>query len=179
MKNNLSRRLPVGILWSLVFILLGDSACGVYSFSGVSTNAASISIAEFYNNTDLGPANIGQTFTNKLKDYMLQNTTMGVVTENGELQVEGVVTGFALSNVAPIASAGGVRDAAALTRLTITVKVTYTNTQDDAMSFRDRTFTFFENVDNDVAPDAISDAVISKIMDQIILDIFNSTVANW
>jgi hypothetical protein len=161
-------------------LLLTAGSCGVYSFSGVSINAKSISISEFYNNTDLGPANINQTFTNKLKDYMLQNTTMGVVTENGELQMEGIITGFALSNVAPTAAANdNTRDAAALTRLTITVKVTYTNTTDDSMSFRDKTFSFYENVDNDVSPDAINETVINKILDQIILDIFNASVANW
>lgn len=161
-------------------LFLSTSSCGIYSFSGVSINAKTISIAEFYNNTDLGPANIGQTFTNKLKDYMLQNTTMSMVTENGELQIEGIITSFALSNVAPTAAANGnTRDAAALTRLTITVKVTYTNSNDDSMSFRDKTFSFFENVDNDVSPDAISETVINKILDQIILDIFNASVANW
>jgi hypothetical protein len=156
------------------------SSCGVYSFSGVAINAKSISIAEFYNNTDLGPANIGQTFTNKLKDYMLQNTSMAIVQENGELQMEGIITDFRIADVAPTAGATtNDRDASALSRLTITVKVTYVNGGDDSMSFRDKSFSFYENVDNTLSPDAISEAVINRILDQIILDIFNASVANW
>lgn len=156
------------------------SSCGVYSFSGVAINAKSISIAEFYNNTDLGPANIGQTFTNKLKDYMLQNTSMAIVQENGELQMEGIITDFRIADVAPTAGATvNDRDASALSRLTITVKVTYVNDGDDSMSFRDKSFSFYENVDNTLSPDAISEAVINRILDQIILDIFNASVANW
>jgi hypothetical protein len=169
----------VVIVLALVSILIPTS-CGVYSFSGVSINAKSISIAEFYNNTDLGPANLGQTFTNKLKDYMLQNTQMAIANDNAELQIEGIVTGFTIENVAPTAATGNdLRDAAALSRLNISVKVTYTNTLDDSMSFRDRNFSFYENVDNNLSPDAISEAVINKILDQIILDIFNASVANW
>jgi Lipopolysaccharide-assembly len=165
----------------ITFLLsLTTTACGVYSFSGVNITAKNISISEFYNNTDLGPANIGQTFTNKLKDYMLQNTSLAFVPDNGELQMEGVVTDFRIADVAPTAAANpNERDAAALSRLTITVKVTYVNNTDDTMSFRDKTFSFYENVDNDISPDAISEAVINKILDQIILDIFNASVANW
>lgn len=163
-----------------LLLLINTSSCGVYSFSGVSISAKSISIAEFYNNTDLGPANIGQTFTNKLKDYMLQNTSMAIVQEDGELQLEGIVTDFKITDVATTAAASpNERDAAALSRLTITIKVTYVNTTDESMSFQDKSFSFYENVDNNISPDAISEAVITKILDQIILDIFNATVANW
>ena len=62
--------------------------------TGSSTTAKTISIAEFYNNTDLGQANLGQTFTNQLKNYLIQNSNLAVVTEDGELQMEGEITGF-------------------------------------------------------------------------------------
>lgn len=165
---------------TLLLLTTSITSCGVYSFTGVAINAKSISIIDFYNNTDLGPANIGQTFTNKLKDYMLQNTSMAVVQENGELQMEGIVTEYRISDIAPTAAASSnERDVAALSRLTITVKVTYVNTTDDTMSFRDKSFSFYENVDNTISPDAISETVINRILDQIILDIFNASVANW
>lgn len=168
------------LVYFLFLFLLGNiSSCRIYSFTGVTITAKNISISEFYNNTDLGPANLGQTFTNKLKDFMLQNTSLAIVPENGELQMEGVITGFQLSQVAPTAGSNpNDITAAALTKLTITVKATYYNSTDESMSFTDKTFSFFENVDND-NPDAISEAVINKILDQIILDIFNASVANW
>ena len=64
-------------------------SCGVginYSMTGTSTAAQTISISEFYNNTDLGPANLGQTFTNQLKNYIIQNSNLAVVAEEGEVQ---------------------------------------------------------------------------------------------
>lgn len=167
-------------LATLILVITSVTSCGVYSFTGVAISAKSISILDFYNNTDLGPANIGQTFTNRLKDYMLSNTSMAIVQENGELQMEGIVTEYRITDIAPTAAASSnERDVAALSRLTITVKVTYVNTTDDTMSFRDKTFSFYENVDNTISPDAISDVVINRILDQIILDIFNASVANW
>ena len=51
------------------------SSCGIsgiqYSMTGAATTAQTISIAEFYNNADLGPANMAQTFTNDLKNYFV------------------------------------------------------------------------------------------------------------
>jgi hypothetical protein len=84
----------------------------------------------FFNNTDLGPANLGQTFTNRLKEYVQQNSSLRVVKENGELQIEGTLTQYAVSPVAPVSGAATNRlgDPAALTRLTISVRVNYVDT---------------------------------------------------
>jgi len=171
--------LPIACCLLPILFLLSSSSCGVYSFSGVSISARNISIAEFYNNTDLGPANLGQTFTNRLRDYMLQNTNLAIVQESGELQMEGIITDYKITQVAPTVSNNPNQfDASAQSQLTISVRVTYTNTKDDTMSFENKSFSFPQNVDND-NPDAISEAVINKVLDQIILDIFNASVANW
>ena len=95
-------------MWSLVSILaISLTSCGVtvnYSMTGIATTAQTISIAEFYNNADLGPANMGQTFTNSLKDYFIQNTSLTVVAEEGELQMDGEITNFTVTDIAPTAT---------------------------------------------------------------------------
>src|SRR4029079_19674946 len=92
---------------SLILVSLAClSGCGLYSFSGASTAAKNISIEPFFNNTDLAPANISQTFTNKLKDYYQRNSSLKVVPENGELQVNGVITEYRINPIAPVASTG-------------------------------------------------------------------------
>ncbi len=190
MKNNSTFQLPAfnfqallsvltAYLLPILVLVTATSSCGIYSFTGVSITAKNITIAELYNNTDLGPANLGQTCTNRLKDYMLQNTNLAVAQENGELQMEGVITDFKITQVAPTAANNATQfDTSAQSQLTITVRLTYTNTKDEAMSFRDKSFSFSQNVDND-NPDTISEAVINTVLDQIILDIFNASVANW
>jgi hypothetical protein len=164
----------------VVFFTLSFSSCGVYSFRGATTNANNISIAEFYNNTDLAPANIGQTFTNRLKDYMIQNTNLSVIQENGELQLEGIITGYSLNQIAPTASGNDQKgDLAASTRFTIAVRVTYVNTKDETMSFKDKTFSFYRDFSNDLNFSDVEENLTRQIFDQIVLDIFNASVANW
>ncbi len=156
------------------------SSCGVYSFTGSGTNAKTISIEEFFNNTDLGPANLGQTFTNSLKDYMIQNTNLSVVQEDGELHLEGIITSYRVTQIAPTASGDPSRiDAAASSRLTITIKATYVNSLDETMSFKDKSFSFYRDFSNDLNLTDIEDTLIRQIYEQLILDIFNASIANW
>lgn len=163
-----------------ILMTIQISSCGVYSFQGTTTNAKNISIQEFYNNTELAPANIGQVFTNRLKDYMIQNTNLNVVPENGQLQMEGIITGYSLTQIAPVASGDPSRgDLAASTRFTITVKVTYINSLDESMSFKDRSFSFYRDFSNDLNFADIEENLTRQIFDQLALDIFNASVANW
>lgn len=183
MSNNkivlaIGKLLAVVGCWISIPVLL--ISCGVYSFTGSGTSAKTISIDEFYNNTDLGPANLGQQFTNSLKDYMIQNTNLSVIQSNGELHLEGVVSNYAVSQIAPTASGDPSRiDAAASSRLTITVKATYVNSLDESMSFKDKTFSFYRDFNNELNLTDIEDGLIRQIYDQIILDIFNASIGNW
>src|SRR5882724_12488627 len=119
------------ILISLVTIssILLMSGCLKYSLSGASTNAKSIQVDGFFNNTELGPANFGQTVTNRVKDYFQQNSSLRVVPTNGELQIEGTIVTYATAPIAPQASTGSGANTTpnygAQTRLTIALKVNY------------------------------------------------------
>lgn len=167
----------------VVIAILFFSGCGVsvqYSMTGIATTAKTISIVEFYNNADLGPANMGQTFTNSIKNYFVQNTSLTVVAEEGELQLEGEITNFAVTDIAPT-STGNPDDIsrASSSRLTITVKATYINTLDDKMSFKDKSFSFYKDFSNDLTVTDVQDQFTKEIFDRIINDIFNASVANW
>jgi hypothetical protein len=148
--------------------------------TGIATTAKTISITEFYNNADLGPANMGQTFTNSIKNYFVQNTSLRVIGEEGELQLEGEITNFAVTDIAPTTS-GNPDDIsrASSSRLTITVKATYVNTLDDKMSFKDKTFSFYKDFSNELTVTDVQDQYTKEIFDRIINDIFNASVANW
>lgn len=148
--------------------------------TGSTVTAQTITITEFYNNSDLGPANMGQTLTNDLKNYFVQNTNLSVVQEEGELVLEGEITNFTLSPIAPV-STGDPNDitSASSTRLTITVKATYINTLDDKMSFKDKTFSFYRDFPSDQPLAEVEEQYTKQIFERIINDIFNASVANW
>lgn len=182
LKNNLLRVASI-ITW----VALGSfSGCiPHYSLSGAATNAKTIVVDQFFNNTDLGPANLAQDFTNRVKDYFQQNSSLRVIPENGELQIDGVVSEYRLNPVAPTATPGAANAAslgantAALTRLTIVVKVNYVDTTEPKNSFKDKSFSFFQDFDNGVTFTSVQEDLQKKIFDQILIDIFNATVANW
>lgn len=162
-----------------VLLLSLSQGCGVYSFSGAATSAKTISIEPFFNNTDLAPANIGATFTNKLKDYYQQNSSLRV-TESGELHIEGIISEYRVNPMAPV-STGRANDpnTAALSRLTIAVRITFEDTLEPKNNFKDRTFSFYKDFDNNLNFTSIQEDLEKQIFDQILIDIFNATVANW
>jgi len=164
-------------------LLLAFSACGVsvqYSMTGIATDATSISFSEFYNNSDLGPANMGQVFTNSIKNYFLQNTSLAVVAEEGELQLDGEITNFTVTPIAPTSNGDpNALTTASSSRLTITIRATFVNTKNDKMSFKDKTFSFYKDFPNEQNIADVQDQYTKDIFDRIIQDIFNASVANW
>jgi len=182
--NTASRTFYDYVTSAAVFIIvLALTSCGVgvkYSMTGTSTQATNISIGEFYNNTDLGQANLGQTFTNQLKTYIIQNSNLAVVADEGQLQMEGEITGFTLIPIAPVATndPDGITTASS-TRITITVKATYINTLDETMSFKDKTFSFYVDFPNTENFTDVEERYTRQIFERIVNDIFNASIANW
>lgn len=179
-RRSISGKLSVSLSIVLLAGVLGLGSCGVYSFSGIGTTAKTISFSEVYNNADLGPANMGQTFANDIKNYFIQNSNISVVQEEGELQIDGEIMDFRLSPISPVSTGDPTQiNNAAATRLTITVKITYVNTLDDAMSFKDKSFSFYKDFSNDQNFADVEEQYTKEIFQRIINDIFNASVANW
>jgi hypothetical protein len=174
----LSRHVISSVL--ITAFLTGCGSAVKYSFTGTSTPAKTISIGEFYNNADLGPGNMGQTFTNQIKNYFIQNSNISVVKAEGELQMEGEIVDLRLTPIAPVSTGDpSAATLASATRITITVKATYVNTLDESMSFKDKTFSFYRDLPNEVNLADIEEGYIHDIFERIIIDIFNASVANW
>jgi hypothetical protein len=66
-----------------------------------------------------------------------------------------------------------------LTRITIVVYATYTNVFDDTFNYEKR-FSFFKDFDQEeVDLSSVEEEFVEEIFDQIIIDMFNESVANW
>ena len=169
------------LLYSIILITL--YGCGVYSFTGasISPEIKTISIDNFFNNSPLGPSNMSVLFTEKLKDYFQRNTSLLLVKEDGDLEIEGTIEDFSLSPVAPTAEGG--RDSqyfSGLTRLTLRINASYLNNQDDQFNYENKTFSFYKDFNQNTEELSSNEQeFVEEIFDQIILDIFNSSVANW
>ncbi|MEM6736480.1 MAG: LptE family protein [Bacteroidota bacterium] len=154
--------------------------CGMYSFTGasISPDVKTISIQTFYNNAPLGPSTMSVTFTEAIKDYYQQNTNLELVDNNGDLQIDGYISNYTITPVAANTGDQNQADFSALSRITITVSATYVNVNDPTFDF-DKNFSFFLDYDTDLDLASNEDTFVEEIFDQIILDIFNASVANW
>ncbi|MAJ50828.1 MAG: hypothetical protein CMB82_04335 [Flammeovirgaceae bacterium] len=164
----------------LIFLLL--TSCGIYSFTGasISPDVKTISIQTFFNNAQLGPANMSILFTEGLKDYFQQNTSLTIIDNEGHLQFDGYIDNYTLT---PVGSGSSGRsdliDYAQLTRITIVVYATYTNVIDDTFNY-EKKFSFFKDFDQEeVDLSSVEEEFVKEIFDQIIIDMFNESVANW
>lgn len=161
----------------IIFILVSFAtiSCGVYNFTGgsVPTDVKTISIQNIYNETGLGPTNISQNITEKLKAYYQSNTKLLLTPSNGDWRIEGKITSFTTSGVAPKAN-----ETSALNSLTITVKINFTNTKDEKQNF-DKDFSFFQTYEQGKSQFEVENQLSEIILDQIVLDIFQKTTSNW
>ncbi|WP_051295830.1 LptE family protein [Eisenibacter elegans] len=162
-------------LYGLLLCCLTLQGCGIYSFSGISTTAKTIYIGNFFNQAAAGPANLGQQFTEDLKGYFLQNSRLQLVNSPGDadLTLEGMVVGYTAMPQGVTAN-----DAGAVNRLTITVDVDFKNMIEEDKDFR-RQFSFYQDFPQNQDLSTVEVRLISQIFEQINLDIFNATLADW
>lgn len=164
-----------------VLILL--QGCG-YTFNGasLSPDLKTIAISNFINSASGGPANLSQNFTEKIKEYYQRNTSLKLSTLNPDLTLEGTITSYEVSPVAPSVSNTGPNntsvDRAALNRLTVTVQVRFNNNKDETKNF-DQSFSFYQDFPQNQTINQVEGGLIPKIIDQIILDIFNKSAGDW
>ena len=150
-------------------------SCGVYSFTGttLSPDIKTITVNNFVLATAGGPANLPLTFNERLKEYYQRYTNLKVVPANGDMVLEGNITGYDLLAVAPSA-----QDQASVNRLQITVLVRFYNNKDETKNF-EQSFSFYQDFPQDQTLSQNESRLIPRILDQIVLDIFNKTAADW
>ena len=163
------------IKYSLIFSLIVLSACKIgYSFTGanIAPDVKTISVEYFPNHAMLVNPNLSQSFTESLKDKFVNQTSLELVKEDGDLQFAGEIITY---KTTPAAIQG---DLASQTRLTIAIKVSYINTKDSEQDF-DKTFSGYTDFPSDKSLDEVEDEAVLEITEKIISDIFNASVSNW
>ena len=158
-------------LFTLIFL----SACGFYSFTGasISTDVKTVSVQYFPNHAATIEPTLSQVFTERLKDYFLEQTNLRLETELGDLNFSGEIVKY---EVKPIAIQAN--EQAAQNRLTIAVKVKFENTKDDSKNFEQKFFRYAD-YDSGQSLAEVEDVLIEQITNELAEDIFNKTVVNW
>ena len=135
---------PLQILISVILcpflaaMLLLTSCTISYKFNGASIDYSkvnTISVADFTNNAALVYAPLATNLTDGIKDLYQRQTRLEQVRRGGNLELEGEIIGYNLTPMAVSADSY-----AAETKLTITVKVRFTNNIAPEESF-EKTYT--------------------------------------
>lgn len=151
-------------------------ACGIYSFSGTSIepDVATVTIGLFeYKALKVNPT-LSNDLTEGLKTKFRQMTKLEQVEESGDLEIYGEVTGYNISTASVTAN-----EVAASNKLTITVKVSFTNRKYPEDDFTDKTFSGYAEYDSQQSFDAVEATLTEEIVEKIVDDIFNASVAQW
>lgn len=171
-------------IFRVILLLAGScsaflSGCSVYSFSGTNIDPAvkTFSIQTIQNTAPTAPSFISQRFTEELKDYFQRNTSLKLVPRDGDLQFDGAIVAYDYAPAA-IQKVDNV-DLAGSNRLTIQVKIRFTNTKDPKQD-SDQTYQSFRDFPSTQDISAVNnDPGVRQITSNIITDIFNKSVANW
>ena len=158
-----------------VAMLLAFTGCQIrYSFSGGQfSGAKTFSVVYLKPATALASPTYAQRITESLKDVMLSQSPLTLVDKKGDLMYEGSIVNYAVSPV-NIQS----NETAALSRLTIGIKIKYTNNLEPELNF-EKTFTKFADFPATSSLFSVEEDLWKQINDQLVQEIYNASVGNW
>ena len=160
----------------LVFLLVLQACSVSYKFNGASINyqiTKSISIADFPNNAALVYPQLSNMLSETIRDQYVRQTRLQVLTKGGNLELEGEIVGYELTPMAISADSY-----ASETKLTLTVKVSFTNNVAPEESF-ERTYSAFQVFDATKLLTDVQEELCNTMVAEIAENIYNDTVARW
>lgn len=166
-------RTLIALCASLCIVLTG---CVSYTFNGSAIDYnvyRTISVSQFPIRAALVYPPLQQTFETELADYISRNTRLITTDSPADLQIEGEITGYTLTPQAVTEDAY-----ASQTRLTITVRVKYTDTKNDKNSI-DQSFSAYRDFDASMMLTDVQDDLCQQISKELVDLIFNATLGNW
>jgi hypothetical protein len=151
------------------------NGCGIYTFSGTSiqsdVHTITIDYVE-YKALRVNPSLAGD-LTDALKEKYRKMTKLEQVDMDGDMEVACSITGYDTRAMAVTAD-----EVAAKNRLTVTVKCDFTNRKYPEDDFS-KSFSAYADYDSTNSLDAVESSLCEEIIDQLVEDILNATVANW
>ena len=150
------------------------AACGIYSFTGTSIDpdVHTICIPTFeYKAMRVNPS-LANDLSEEIRTRFRRMTRLEQVEMDGDLEIIGEISGYDVQ-----ASAVTADEVAAQNRLTVSVRVDFNNVKHPEESFSGKSFSAYADYDSSNSLDAVESTLCAEIIDKIVEDIFNATVA--
>ena len=169
-SHRLLRNIPL-----LLALALTVSGCWLYSFSGTSIqpDVKTICIEPVENKAMKVNPSLANNLFEAMCDKYKKLTKLEQVSDGGDLYVLATIESYQVSAAAVTAD-----EVAALNRLTVTVKVKFVNEKHQEDNF-EKSFAAYEDYNSENSLDAVEGTLCDTIIEKIVEDIFNATVANW
>lgn len=152
------------------------AGCGIYSFSGTSIrpDVHTITIEPVLNNAmKVNPA-LANDLSEALKDKFKKLTSLEQVEMDGDLVLVVTVESY------DVKAQGIAKDETpAQNRLTVTCKATFENIKHPEESFEKKSFAAYQDYDADLTLDEVESSLCDQIIETLVEDIFNASVAQW
>lgn len=153
------------------------TACTItYKFNGASINynvVKSITIENFANRALFQWGPMESMFNVSLTDIYARQTKLKQTARGGDLILKGEITGYDQLNKS-VSSDGF----SAMMQLKMTVKVNFENTTNHTEDF-EKSFTATREFDATQQLNDVQEELVQQMIDEIVDQIFNATVANW
>lgn len=159
----------------LLCLAAAIAGCGIYSFSGTSIqpDIKTVTIDYFgYKALRVNPS-LSNDLTEALRTQFRRMTRLEQVDMDGDMEIYGEVTGYDVSTSSVTAD-----EVAAKNRLTITIKIQFTNRKYPEDDF-EKSFSQYSDFDGTQMLDAVESTLCAEIVEKLVDDVFNATVANW
>ncbi|MDE6683170.1 MAG: hypothetical protein K2J87_07075 [Muribaculaceae bacterium] len=171
-------KLKLLLLIILSPLLLLTGCKPVFTFNGSILNYdvyKTIYVSDFPIRASLVYPPLQQTFENEILNYVTRQTKLQVIDNpnNADINLSGEITGYSLSP-----QAVGTDAYATETRLTISVRVKYTDNQNSANNV-DQTFSAYRQFSSSLMLTDVQDELCQQISEELATLIFNSTLGNW
>ena len=172
MKNNILK----SVLFAMVSMLVVTGCKVSYSLSGASIDyntTTTRTLETFSNRAAYQWAPMAPMFNNTLSEKYNSQTKLRQVKRDGDLMLSGEITSYDQTNKS--ISADGY---SSMVQLRMTVKVKYVNNKLHKDDF-EKTFTASREYDASQQLSAVQEELVQQMIDDIVDQIFNATVANW
>lgn len=161
---------------AFILVAVALQSCGFYSLSGttIPENINTFQVNYFQNSAALVEPGVDREFTLALQDLILNQTSLDLVTQNGDYIYEGEITRY---YIAPMTATA--QNTAAQNRLTMEVNLRFINSQNSEDNFEKRYSFYYDYPATQQLRGATLDTALEEIFTQINQEIFNDTLAKW
>lgn len=164
------------VLLLLAMVLIAAGCSFKYRLNGASIDynlIKTITIESFTNRASYQWAPMAPMFNETLSDIYNRQTKLRQVKRDGDLVISGEITAYDQTNKS--ISADGY---SSMVQLKMTVSVKYRNNKNHNEDF-DKTFTASREYDASQQLSAVQEELVQQMIDDIVDQIFNASVANW